>query len=216
VELLGSRIYTKGQERLLLTGTLTDANGATQVQLLYEVPGRLRLDLQGGSGKTLIFDGASSRAASGSLTTADEDLLESFAGDSADGLLAAIKAGAHLRIVGQRFRADDGTTPNYQGPWYDVYQLTAPARQRGAAGLVSKWFYFDSVTGLLDRVRYAGQSAGSQTIVETHFDDWLNEAGQNLPGRITRIENGAEVFAFVRTGATLGPRQNDGLFTQSE
>ncbi len=214
VEVLGDRFYAPGKERLILTGTLTRDGENEQVQLLYEVPGRFRLAPQGGTGRTLVFDGSESWSSDGQLSAQDEDLLESFARDSADGFFADVRQGGALQFLGEGFRGDDGSTPNFKGPWYDIHQLVRPIRVRRDVVMRQKLYYFDSNTGLLLRVRYRQSGGGGQKVVETHFNDWQVVGGQQVPGKIAHLEGNSEVLSFQTGGAAVTPRVADEVFVR--
>jgi hypothetical protein len=114
-------------------------------------------------------------------------------------------------MVGLRFRTDDGTTANYRGPWWDVYVLGSQILQRRSSTLRHKGFYFDSLTGLLQRVVYRSGAGGVP--VETLIQGWERIEGQAVPLVWTRMENGRVTFSFRRTGVAFTPAATDDRFT---
>lgn len=114
-----------------------------------------------------------------------------------------------------RVRTHNDRSVEYTGPWHDVFQLLTPVRERGQAPTRTKWYYFDSITGLLKKVSYIDTALGPETAIETRFDAWQTIAGQSVPGSITRLKNGVEVFNFQRAGVNLGARQSDGTFARN-
>jgi hypothetical protein len=197
---LGNRLETPGHERLTLVGTLSrpqQAKGVSPVRLILEFPGQLRLEEQAGSllKVTLVGTGGASKLG-GPLATQDEDEVESLLHDSADHFFAGRIKGLAMRALGQHFRLDDGTATNYTGPYYDIYQLNDQVSLTAAARPQQKFYYFNSQTQLLESVRYDLQRGGSVVKVETQISDWKNVGGQQLPGTITRLENGQPVLVL--------------------
>src|SRR6266498_4504254 len=56
VNVLGDRVQKPGKERVVMTGSLTRMGVVSTVQIILELPGLLRIDEQGGKGKSLVFD----------------------------------------------------------------------------------------------------------------------------------------------------------------
>jgi hypothetical protein len=48
------------------------------------------------------------------------------------------------RFLGDKFRLDDGSSPNYDGPYYDVYQLMDESNLNVEGQPGPKFFYFNS------------------------------------------------------------------------
>ena len=136
-------------------------------------------------------------------------LAESLLDDSVEQFFAAVDRGDAVRLLGRRYRTDDGSTLAYAGPWHDIYELHWRGRDGQAASQRIKQFYFDSQTGYLARVRYPS-SAGA---VETQLSDWRQVNGQALAGRIVRIVAGVTQWTFTADTLTLGADQNDGHFS---
>ena len=209
---LGMRVEAPGKERLTISGTLVEDRGASQVSLTYELSGAFRLDYQGG--RTLGFDGDESWSRGRVLGANDRDLMEALSANSPEGFFSAIRSGSGMRRLGERFRADDGTTPNYAGPYFDVYQLGGPVPHQGDDELRTRFFYFDSETGLLRRVRYLTRRQGASKTIEVRFDDWLSASGDAIPQHITVFYDDSKEFEFTATGATFSTRADDGAFRQ--
>jgi len=207
LQVLGDRFTVPGKERLALFGTLTDVQGASNVQLVYELPGRFRLER---SGKTLIFDGKTASTSAGTLSADDEKLLETLSADSPDGFFSAVNEGAALHLIGRRFRVP-GKGRGSPSTLCDIFELIRPIRERKDGAVRIKHYYFDSATGLLGRSRYR-MDAGSGNLVDVTFGNWQNVGGQLIPTQITRTENGTSVLSLQVTGANITPRADDALF----
>jgi hypothetical protein len=211
---LGNRLEKPGQERLSLVGTWRVA-GAVQPRefaATLEFPDRLRLNVGGPQNRVITFDGQQTKASQ--TPAADElDLIETLAYDSAEHFFAAQMQGNATRFLGSRFRTDDGSTPDYDGPYFDIYKIAdhiKTSEQERAA----KLYYFNSETLLLERVTYDVNRGGSEINVETKLSDWRVVDGQQVARRIERLENGKSVFVLTIRSAGLGRRTDDGIFAQ--
>ncbi|MEP6539492.1 MAG: hypothetical protein ABJF23_29410 [Bryobacteraceae bacterium] len=122
---MGDRLTTAGNERLTLTGTLTDKRGNTPVVISTQLPSLFRYEELDGKNKKIVFDGSRATSSAGSLAEDDLNLAETFFSDSAENFLYSLKGGGSLRRIGGRFRTDDGKAPKYAGPYWDVYELEA-------------------------------------------------------------------------------------------
>lgn len=211
IEILGDWVSGTGKERIAIAGRLVDERGtALDAQLLVELP--LKVRLARADGKVLVFDGVSSRA-DAALDEADEALLETFAYDSPQGFFSSLYNGGAMRLLGFGFRNDDGSTTDYRGPWFDIFELVVAVRTGKEPEARAKHFYFDSNSKLLQLVRYAVSSGGAEKVVETYFSDWQAIAGQQVPGKIRRTEDSKQVFLFEVVAAVFTPAMEDGVFS---
>ncbi len=200
----GERFARKGKERVTIVGRLTDADERSRsVSLIRDIRGRFRVAF---AGRVLAFDGARESSAGGALNAEQAAAAESLLDDSMEAFFAAVDRGDVLRLLGRRFRADDGAAPGYQGPWHDIYEL----RWRGRLGAEDrvKLFYFDSATGLPARVRYRGRDGE----VETLMGQWREFAGEYLPLAIVRTVKGRLQFTFAVDSVVLTADKDDGVF----
>lgn len=202
---LGNRLEKPDQERLALVGTWRAA-GMTQPRefsATMEFPDRLRLALGGPQNRVITFDGQPSKV----IAADDLDLIETLAYDSAEHFFAAQMQGNATRFLGARFRTDDGSTPDYNGPYFDVYKIAEQERP-------AKLYYFNSDTLMLERVTYVINRDGSEINVETKLSDWRVVDGQQVARRIERVENGESMFVLTIRSVGLGRRADDGIFAQ--
>lgn len=207
---LGNRLEKPGQERLALVGTWRVAGAAQprEFAATLEFPDKLRLNVGGPENRVITFDGQQTNG-----TADDLDLVETLAYDSAEHFFAAQMQGNAMRFLGSRFRTDDGSTPDYDGPYFDIYKIAdhiKTSEQERAA----KLYYFNSETLLLERVTYEVNRGGSEINVETKLSDWRVVDGQQVARRIERLENGKSVFVLTIRSAGLGRRADDGIFAQ--
>ena len=210
---LGDRLERPGKERTAVAGTVRFGNDPTAnpLILLNEFPDRVRASLtQGSNARTLVFDGNRVRAAS-PLNQVDEALLETLVYDSSEHFFWSQTQQQATRFIGSRIRTDDGSTQDYTGPYYEVYQLTDVVKIGPIEQLRSKFYYFNSETLLLERVLYQDRASR----VEVRLGDWRSVNDQQLPHRIERIEDGVSAFVFSLGSINIAPRQDDSLFDQT-
>ena len=69
-------------------------------------------------------------------------------------------------FLGSRFRLDDGSPADYNGPYYDVYKVSEQTDYRVGSAEQLKLYYFNSETLLLERVIYEIDRNGATVKVE--------------------------------------------------
>lgn len=181
---LGDRLQKPGNERLTLTGTLTDSNGSSQVRIVMELGGKLSVSWIDKPTQRIVFTGANVSAL-GNVLDAD-DLLEALVDDLPETAMAALASGVGVRVVGQRF-------PDGSGGLCDYFDVPMFGKTAGKQTPVLKRYCFDSTTSLLRSVRYQG---GGTQITATEFANWQTVNGQHIPSTITRLNGSARVFQF--------------------
>jgi hypothetical protein len=200
---LGDRVRVPGKERAVYSAVLTDERGVgNPVRVVVQLPGIVRLEGMRGERHSVVFDGENTAPGS----RIEEQLLEAFSSDNAEGMLAAIKAGAAVELLGRRVR--DGSSKRF-----DVFEVSARVRSRTASPEQLKRYYFDSETGLLSKTEYADDAYSPPLTVETRFSEWRSESGSTYPGRIERLENSRTVFDLTITSIVALPRQDPSRLT---
>jgi hypothetical protein len=205
----GKRIQTPGSERTVFAGTYTDKNSTGAATLIWQVPGNIQFR-RPDSAPVLTYSTAGGLLNAASIQSSDADVLESLLDDTAEAFFYGFGSNGGYRLLGQRFRADDGKTPDYQGPWYDVYEVNSTVKAQGAGTRRWKMYFFNSDTGRLAMTRYAD---GNKKAITTQFNNWTTINGESYPQQIVRLENGTTVFTFNIATATIGPAVADGLFS---
>ena len=140
LEIMGDRLQVVGKERLDLLGVLTRAGqSAVGVRILWEFPGKVRLEKQLGAepdpskDELLVYDGAGNlRKKRGTAALADEDLIEMLVYDSVEGFFIGQWEGFATRFLGARFHRRDAEG-NRVGPDYDLYEVINEVRVVGLA-----------------------------------------------------------------------------------
>jgi hypothetical protein len=212
---LGDRLEKRGKERLSVTGRLSRA-GASQteeVDAVLEFPERISLTTQNGNQRRVLkSDGQQVKAQGNPVDEAERELIETLVYGSAEHFFNTQMEGLATRFLGSRFRLDDGSTGNYDGPYYDVYKVADQINTSGEQIERVKLYYFNSDTLLLERVTYEIDRNGSTVKVEERLGDWTKEQGQQVARRIERFENGESVFVLTLRAAGLSARADDKVF----
>lgn len=207
---LGSRVQTPGSERITMEGTFAESKGNSTATILLELPNKARITLTGPTSKSIGFDGQKGSASGASLTEQDEDLLETFVEDSAEGMLNAVRSTASLRVLATYSRMDDGTRT---GRNVDVFQLAGPAQSRSSKSVRHKTYFVDSLTHQLVEVAYrAPRGDGSTSAVRVQYSNWTKIAGQSVPGTIKRVENGQAKFTLNISAASFSAKDQSNPF----
>jgi hypothetical protein len=195
IKALGRRTQ-HGQEQTLLQGTYQDRHGSERaIRVTLQLPDFVRID---GFHRDLplIFSYGDPRLSS----LEEKRLLDIFAFDTAEAMLSMVRKGAALYVAGQRFGPEisAGSSSTYGGPYYDVYELTAPAESRELAEEPVRRYFFNSDTGLLASTQYWDARRGVH--VETRLSHWQQSMGSAYPGVVEAFENGerTSTFTFAR------------------
>ena len=203
---LGGGVREKGKERVSLTGQWTEKGATRSVLVIMELDGKCSIR---DGGKAVAHDGVNSNSSAGNLSDDEEDLLEIFSEDSAEGVF--FNTGGQLRIVGTGVNPT-GKTP-YQGILYNVLEVSTNAFVKNSKIARKKHFYFNSRTGDLEIVRYFTSKGNRNIMVETRRENWKQVNGRNIPGLITRLEDGQVRFSFLISSAVVNAAVADGAFS---
>lgn len=196
VDALGKRIQMGPGGKTIYTGQFFDKDGkAFAARLIHEFPGQVRLEGFGNREVVLTFDGGSVSGITN--TVVDEDLLEVFVMDSSEGMMGSLREGAAMRFLGSGFGPDPRANPDYQGPRYDIYEVTGPVRCRQDRRMRTKLFYFDTTSGLLMSTRYYDRSVTPPVKMETRYSVWGELNGSRYPARIEHYRGGQLQFTFI-------------------
>lgn len=199
---MGDRLQKPGQERVTMTGTLMDSSGSTSAQIITELGGKVSIVWMGPTPKTLIFNGMAASATA--ATTYDSDLLSAFVDDLAESLFLSMSQGTGFRLLGQRFNEGDGT-------FCDFYDVPMPGKTNKQPPQFKR-YCFDSTAGFLRFVQYSSTAAVSAPAAQTSFTGWHLVNGQAVPGQVTRLEGGKQVFSFQVLTAAVAPTAADATF----
>lgn len=218
LRVIGNRLEERGKERLMIDGTLRVAGQGQplSVRVIRELADKIHVERKGAQRSSLNFNGQKTQKLGDVSGVADESLIETLINDSVEHFFGGQFQGFPTRLLGFRFRLDDGTEQNYAGPFYDVYQVEDQVRVSGDLLRRVKLYHFNSDTRLLERVRYQTARDGLPIDVEVVLGDWQNVQGEMVPRQITRIEAGVTAFTLRVESISLAPRIEDGLFPSTD
>lgn len=215
---LGNRMTSATNAQVKLTGKVTDAKGSRRAAITLQAPGYLRYE-EPDTARVLTFDGSAFHSSGGQLTDDDERVLESLLAHAPDAVLFQLAAaGGTTRPLGLHFRTDDGTTPNYTGPWWALFVYTPgvrPGLNAGKALQQNLFIAIDEQSMLPDEIRVVDhQGTPQQKVTQTQFGNWLQQSGQAYPGSIVRLEGGQQVLRFDTQQASTGAQGSTSIFQQ--
>lgn len=217
---LGDRFEVPGKERVTLSANFTHYRGAAkatgQATIIRELPTKLRFTEHTATGaRAMGFDGNTFWAWGSSDTPqgGDLQLLEFLVWDSVEFFITGQANGAATRVLGDRFRLDDGRNLEYTGPFYDALKVDEDFTSSTGNLRRPTIYYLNSRTGLPERMVYDHPSR-EKTRVIIELTNWLTIGDQKLPGKVTRKENGAMTEEVTTTHALFGPKVHDDIFTK--
>lgn len=211
----GNRLQQPGNERLNLIGTYTDSGGSSAAVVVTDITGNARMQLIGAVNKVIVSNGNQTNTNGAAASDSDKNVLESIEDDASESFFYSWSRGAGVRFLGARYRADNGTSATYNGPWYDIYEVTGKSGSGQSAAQFKKLFYVDSELRQLAQTRYQLQRNGVTVNVQTVFSGWSVVNGQAVPGTIQRFENGQQVFSLTISSGQTGPALSDSIFSTS-
>lgn len=206
VDALGDRVYEKGKERSIISGTLEYQGKSVGITVVKESPGYLRIELSGASPKTIVHD-LNDLTSSRTKEESDEELAELFTSDSAEGFLQGMTQGGSLRKIGDSFVVEGAEG---FGAKVDVYDLFSSVSVRQEKPYVLKHYLFDSDTGLLSRVAYSSERSGER--IQVFLSDYQFVSEYRFPGKIIRKSGERITHAFTLQNGAVAPMGNDDLF----
>ena len=209
---IGNRIRVPGKERTVFSGSLLTERGEhTPLRIVVQLPNMVRLE--GLRPNTpVIFDGTNPVPANSRI---EEQLLEIFSSDTAEGMLVSIRDGAAATLVGRRVLEALENPPRETVQRHDVFEVVVPVRSSPTTTERLKRYFFDSETGLLAKTQYLDETFSPPVNIETLFSDWRSEAGSAYPGRIERRENGYPAFSLTLSSIVALPRLDPTSFVQA-
>ena len=201
LEALGRRAQERGAETVVYAGEFARAGAkAVAARVTVQLP-RMIL-LEGFKTEKIAFDGTVSKNAA---TQADTALLEALLLDTQEGMLASMEGEGSARLLGRDFGPEPGQKSASSEARYDIYDVMMPDPFREGKSWVSRLYYFDSKTHLLEFTRYRDRTVSPPVEIETRFSMWGVVNGSAYPACIERYEDGKLVFSFVATGIETGP-----------
>jgi hypothetical protein len=205
---VGDRIRRPGKERTLFTGILHNERGErAPVTIAVQLPNLVRLEGLRTDGSSVVFDGKNPFFPNSRL---EEQLVELFSSDTAEGMLSGVKEGAAIELLGRRVLVGRDQ-PEIR---YDIFEVSGPLRSSASGRERLKSYFFDSETALLASARYLDEAFSPPVVVEISFSDWKQHSGSAYPQRIDRKEDGHPVFSLTLSSIVAMPRQDPTTFAQ--
>ncbi|MCC7342094.1 MAG: hypothetical protein IT170_13525 [Bryobacterales bacterium] len=203
---MGERLKDPAKARIVMRGILLQDGRPTPAVILWQTPGRVAISLGGITPGALQFNPSRPDDVQ-RRTPAEDRIFESLYADLPETFLADMANGAAYRYLGGRFRLDDGSDPEYGGPFLEVYQVLprTGSRLRAANNEYARYYRFSSETMLAHSVIYMRGPESNATRVETRFLGWSSRAGEMMPSEIIRLENGKETLRFTTEAAEFLP-----------
>lgn len=202
-----------GRERLIISGTMELGGSATPFVFTRELDRKLRIDVLGSSPRSFVFLGLGSGAPQFPSIVSDNDwsLVETLVDDSPEAFLYSQLGGTATRWLGGFYRADSSTAAGYTGPYYDVLVRSAEVHTLPGQPIRTKFFYFDSNSGLFAKCRYTIQRNGTEIDVEVDYENWTMAVTPPQPGLIVRKENGNTLFTLQVNAVQIAASTPDAL-----
>jgi hypothetical protein len=212
---IGNRIQVPGKERTVFSVSLVrETSEHIPLRIIVQLPNLVRLEGLRPNAAPVVFDGTNPVVANSRI---EENLLEIFSSDTAEGMLVSIKDGAAATLVGRRvLEAVHSTTPPETVHRYDIFEVVGPVWSNPGSLERLKRYFFDSETGLLAKTRYLDESFSPPLNIEISFSDWRQESGSAYPGRIERKENGYPAFSLTLSSIVALPRLDPASFVHAE
>ena len=203
---MGSQMQSTGAAQAVFVGVVTDSSGTRTARITVQAP--CYVSYQESASRALSFDCNRLKSASGTISAADDPILESLMANLPDTVFLQVAGGGSIRRLPVTFRNDDGTNPNYAGPWWNMYVFNPiPRAALVADGPFQQQLFLavDSATRLPAEVRVIeNERTPTQKVIQTKYSGWFQQAGQWFPGKIVRLEGGLQVLSFQVQQAAVG------------
>ena len=208
-EALGGRVLVPGKERTTFEGELVNEHGERRrMRVTVQLPSMVRIDGLSPDARAVVFDGSNATT----TTRLEEQLIEIFSSDLAETMLASIRDGAAIHLLGRNIRSE--SADGHEATFYDIYEWAGAVPFRGMQQERLKRYSFDSATGLLALTEYLDESFSPPVKAETRFSNWRSVDGSVYPGVIDHLENGRSVFSWTAREVAALHRENSKTFNQ--
>ncbi len=210
---IGDRLEIAGKERQTITAVLQRYSRgqplpASEVFLVYELPGLLRLE-NPDSHEVVVFNGSQTQTSARSVSKEDSDVVESLVYDSVEGFISGELSGADIRLVGRALQIRDNRSSYALSGVCTLYESTRQVLARNTKEQIVKTYCFDFATQLLKTVTY--RLAG--VTIETRFMEWTQVGDQTIPGKVVRLENDSPVFTLTVQSIAISEKRSDNVFS---
>ena len=104
-----------------------------------------------------------------------------------------------MSLIGFEVGPDPELYPNYNGPRYNVYNITVEVKEDAFKKMKC---YFDSKTNLLHHVKYYDWTVEPRVLIENRYSVWGNIDGASYPALFEHFEDGTLKYSFAATQIT--------------
>jgi hypothetical protein len=202
---MGGRMMSSTAAQVTLTGTTTDSNGSRAAQIIVQAPGLM--SYREGTNLALLFNGTQ-WGTTGQAPSNQEAMLESFLAHFPDAVCLQMAGGGVWRRLGSHFRNQASNSSTYTGPYWTVWEFSPSTRvglTTGQALQQNLFVAIDESNWLISEVRVVTkESSGPPSVIETQFNNWIQQGGQWCPGSIVRLENGKQTLSFQTIQCSAG------------
>jgi hypothetical protein len=203
---IGTRVLVPGKERTVFAAILQNDRGErTPLRIAVQLPNVVRLEGLRPNGAAIVFDGMNPVYSNSRL---EDQLIEIFSADTAEGMLFSIRDGAAVQLMGRRVLIGTDAARGNSDVRQDIFEVAAPVLSSGVRRDRLKRYFFDSETGLLARTQYLDEALSPHANVEIVFSNWRRLEGSAYPGRIELSENGLPSFSLTISSVVALPRQD--------
>jgi hypothetical protein len=198
---LGRRFQESGREISESAGDLTigaERHSIVIIRSRDDDGERVAIGLDGGPPNYAwnANDGAQTQGKS--ATGIERSLIERVVLDSPEQfVLAQLRGSAYYTAARSVRPAEAGDSEDYQGPIWDVIQITEANDRPNKPESASRLFYINNATGLIDRTLSRDQSGA----IAAKFADWVNLNGEMLPLRTTWTLDRQVIMELVLSSA---------------
>jgi hypothetical protein len=203
---LGQRFLTGGEERSVLTGTLTVGGQRyeiTMVRTQSDDGEQVEIGLDG-QGTSLTWNPALGTQAANGPSRDERSMTERLALDSPDQFIhAQLRMASYYTIARNVMPAEAGGADNYSGPVWDVVRVTEPTGGHGTPLSLVRHYFFNSLSGLLEKV--VSDEEG-RTIV-AQISEWSDQSGELLPAHIVWSNTQEMVMELTVKEFSIGPAE---------
>jgi len=206
---LGQRFLQGGKERVVSTGTLTVGTRQYQIRIARtqgDDGEQVEIALDGGAASLTWSAKQGPLSAGVSPSFAERSLIERLALDSPDQfVLAQLRGAAYYTVARAARPAGTGGLENYNGPVWDVIQVSEPIHSPTAVPL-SGWrlYQINVATGLIDKVVCKEQPGQDLT---AEIKTWITQGGETLSSHIIWNQGTQTVMELTLNAAVYGPTQ---------
>ncbi len=189
---LGQRFIGSDSDASVTIGEITTGETRIPARVLRKQDERGESVEISVNARSLVWNALHGAKSDGPLTEFDRSLIERLVFDSADAFVLGQLRGASYQVIGKNVRADLGGADNYSGPLWTVVRVSYTGADGAKPENVTRVFYIDSRTGLIDKV--ISEVGGEE--IEAILGGWSTQDGESFPSLVRWSIGGRQVMEF--------------------